>query len=567
MCDIRRFLKKPIVMRKNLLFTIFILLSFWLFPLNKIQGQSFIWARNQSGVNNTYGNASAVDKNGNVYVTGHFFGATATFGNITIANSTNSFADFYIVKYDANGTVQWGRSAGGMNTESGTGICTDPQGNVIVCGYFLSPTINIGTTTLTNTAQYLADIFIVKYDPSGTVIWSQGMGGNADDKALTIAADSRGYAYLGGSFKSASIMFGNIAVNNVNAGYEDIFLAKFSPSGQITRANNYGGSSPESIASIAIDRKDNVYLGGSFSSFSIDFGSGSISSSGNYDVFVVKLDSQGTCLWTRNAGTSALDVGLGIAVDQSSNCFITGYFRGATISFGNITLTNSGTNTYDEFLVKYDSFGNVLWAKNASCSKDDIGYSLAVDAAGNVFQVGSYNSAPITFGTITQINRGSDDLFITKYDASGNVLSVKTSGGANNDDALSIAVYQNSDLFITGSYNSSSLALGNDTLSNSNTFQMFVTRLRSNTLGLPASVSNELCNIYPNPCNGIIHLTFNENSASQVQVFNMQGKLLNEFGTNNLTTFEMDLSSYPSGIYIISLFNNGLRECHRIEIL
>lgn len=136
-------------------------------------------------------------------MTGHFFGATVTFGNITLANITNSFADFYIVKYDANGTVQWARSAGGMNTESGTGICTDPQGNIIVSGWHLSPTINIGTTTLTNTAQYLADIFIVKYDPSGAVIWAQGMGGTADDKALAIAADSKVNSYLSGNFKSS----------------------------------------------------------------------------------------------------------------------------------------------------------------------------------------------------------------------------------------------------------------------------------------------------------------------------------------------------------------------------
>lgn len=555
------------VMHKNLPFTIFILLSLWLFPITKIHGQSFIWARNQSGVNNTYGNASAVDKNGNMYVTGHFFGATATFGNITLANITNSFADFYIVKYDANGTVQWARSAGGMNTESGTGVCTDPQGNIIVSGWFLSPTLTFGTTTLTNTAQYLADIFIVKYDPSGTVIWAQGMGGTVDDKALTIAADSKGNSYLSGYFKSSSINFGSILVNNVNAGYEDIFLAKFSPSGQILRAKNYGGFSPESIASIAIDRNDNVYLSGSFSSAIFDFGSGNISSNGSYDIFVTKLDSAGACLWTKSSGTAALDIGLGIAVDQNNNCFVTGYFKGTTISFGSITLTNSGTNTNDEFIVKYDASGNVLWAKNANCTKDDIGYSLAVDAAGNVFQVGSYNNAPITFGTITQPNRGSDDFFITKYDASGNILSVKSSGGTNNDDALSIAVYQNSDLFITGSYSSFSMALGNDTLSNSNIFQMFITRLRSNTLGISDPMHRELCSISPNPSNGIIHLKCDENFAPQVQVFNFQGKLLAEFDANNITTIEMDLRSYPPGIYFISLFDNGLKECHRIQIL
>lgn len=554
-------------MRENLPFKIFVFLLFGIFPINTIQAQSFIWARNQTGVNNTYGNASAVDKNGNVYVTGHFFGATATFGNISLTNITNSFADFYIVKYDANGTVQWARSAGGMNTESGTGICTDPQGNIIVSGWYLSPTINIGTTTLTNSAQYLADIFIVKYDPSGTVIWAQGMGGTADDKALTIAADSKGNSYLSGNFKSPLINFGSIAVNNVNAGYEDIFLAKFSPAGQILRAKNYGGFSPESIASIAIDRNDNVYLGGSFSSAALDFGSGIISTNGNYDIFITKLDSTGVCLWTKSSGTAALDIGFGIAVDQNNNCFATGYFKGATINFGSTTLTNSGINSYDEFIVKYDASGKVLWAKNANCTKDDIGYSLAVDAAGNVFQVGSYNTAPITFGSITQSNRGNDDLFITKYDASGNVLSVMTSGGVNNDDALSIAVYQNSDLFITGSYNSISLPLGNDTLSNSNIFQMFVTRLRSNTLGMSGPLTKELCSIYPNPSDGIIYLTCNEYDGPQVQIFDMQGRLQDEFNATNLPHFEMDLSSYPPGIYMISLFDHGLKEYHRIQIL
>ena len=99
----------------------------------------------------------------------------------------------------------WAKSAGGTDYDYGTGISTDASGNVLITGYFDSPTITFGTTTLTNAGTGIADIFVVKYDASGNVLWAKSAGGTDGDHGYGISTDANGNVLVTGYFNSLSI--------------------------------------------------------------------------------------------------------------------------------------------------------------------------------------------------------------------------------------------------------------------------------------------------------------------------------------------------------------------------
>lgn len=121
-------------------------------------------------------------------MTGFYYGSTLALGGITLTNNTlNGTPDFFIVKYDQFGNVVWAQSAGGNDYDEGYGITTDADGNIYVTGEFVSPSITFGSFTLADSES----MFIVKYDPTGNVLWAKKEGGNNGyDIGFSIAVDS-----------------------------------------------------------------------------------------------------------------------------------------------------------------------------------------------------------------------------------------------------------------------------------------------------------------------------------------------------------------------------------------
>ncbi|MCX6146500.1 MAG: SBBP repeat-containing protein [Candidatus Kapabacteria bacterium] len=205
--------------------TIFIFAFISLSNLVNAQAPNCLWAKKAGGTTEDVSNSVTTDASGNVYVTGYFTSPTITFGTTTITN-TGGY-DIFIVKYDAAGTVLWAKSAGGTDSDYGSSLTTDASGNVYVTGRFVSPTITFGTTTLTNPGGY--DIFIVKYDAAGTVLWAKSAGGTSDDHGRSVSTDASGNVYVTGYFTSPTITFGTTTLTN--AGENDIFIAKYAGTG------------------------------------------------------------------------------------------------------------------------------------------------------------------------------------------------------------------------------------------------------------------------------------------------------------------------------------------------
>ncbi len=239
-------------------------------------------------------------------------------------------------------------------------------------------------------------------------------------------------------------------------------------------ASAFGSSSDDESRAVALDGSGNVLITGSFQG-TVNFGGVTLTSAGNDEIFALKLDSDGSVLWAKSFGGSNVDQGFGIAVDAGGNVFITGGYKG-TADFGGVTLTSAGN--FDVVALKLDPDGNTLWAKSFGGSKVDQGSGIAVDAGGNVFITGIFDTTA-DFGGVTLTSAGllvSIDIFALKLDPEGNRVWAKSFGGMVNDVGFGIAVDGDGNVLITGLFGLNAV-FGGVTLSSAGELDIFALKL------------------------------------------------------------------------------------------
>ena len=271
------------------------------------------------------------------------------------------------------------KTYGGTLTDIGYGIAVDSSSNVHITGSFRG-TVDFGGGDITSAASS-SDIFVLKLNSSGVFQWVKTYGGTSNEYGYDIALDSSGNTYITGTFLG-TVDFGG---GNITAAVLiDTFVIKTNSSGVFQWVKTYGGSASEFGYRIAVDSSDNVYITGHFTG-TLDFGGGNVTSVGNEDIFVLKLNSSGVFQWVKTYGDTSADFGYGIAVDSSSNVYITGYFVG-TVDFGGGNVTSVGNQ--DIFVLKLNSSGEFQWINNYGDTLSDWGYGIAVDSSSNVYITG-----------------------------------------------------------------------------------------------------------------------------------------------------------------------------------
>jgi hypothetical protein len=234
------------------------------------------------------------------------------------------------------------------------------------------------------------------------------------------------------------------------------------------------GSTEDRAVSLTTDSTGNVFIIGHYGSPSMTLGTTvlSNSSTNTRDMYLAKYSPTGSLVWAKSFGGLYNDNPSSITTDSSGNLIFVGNFDSPTITFGSTTLTNSGMS--DIFIVKFDTTGNVIWAKKAGGSSQDTCKSVKVNPSGEILLTGSFSSATCAFGTSSLTNLGSTDVFIAKYNTSGNIIWAKRIGGTSNEDANDITTDLNGNIFITGSFGSPTLSDGTNSLTNTGVASMFL---------------------------------------------------------------------------------------------
>ncbi len=256
--------------------------------------------------------------------------------------------------------------------------------------------------------------------------WTKQFGTSTLDEGVGVAADASGNVYVTGYTN------GDLD-GNTNQGSADIFLTKYDTAGTRIWTKQLGTSGSDQGWGVATDPSGNIYVTG------CTFGDlDGNANQGSGDIFLIKYDTNGTRIWTRQPGTTVDDAGLGVATDHSGNIYVTGY------TFGNLD-DNINQGWYDIFLIKYDTSGAKLWARQFGTNNIDEGLGLATDPAGDIYVTG-YTNGALNGDT----NQGSTDIFLTKYNAAGTRIWTKQLGTSGSDQGWGVATDSSGDIYVTG---------------------------------------------------------------------------------------------------------------------
>ncbi len=399
----------------------------FIFKLNSSGG--FVWAKRVGGTGNDQVYSIDSDTSGNIYVTGHFQN-TVDFD--PGAGTTNLVSgggdDIFVLKLDSSGNFVWAKQMGGAGTDRVASVAVDSSGNVYTTGLFYDPADfdpGVGTATLTSAGG--SDVFISKLNSSGAFVWVKQLGGFLPDAGASIfvSADDN-YIYTTGSFMS-TVDFdpGAGTTNLTSAGAGDVYVSKMDSSGNLVWAKKMGGSASDESRGLAVDSTGNVYTTGFFggtADFDPGAGTTNLTSAGDSDVFISKLNSSGDVVWAKRFGSTGFDIGTSIAVDSYNYVYSTGNFL-STVDFdpgaGTSNLTSAGGA--DGFILKLDSSGGFGYAKKVGGTGYDGLGGLIFDPSNNIYVTGGFLNT-VDFdpgvGTSELYSNGQSDIFVLKLEGS-----------------------------------------------------------------------------------------------------------------------------------------------------
>jgi hypothetical protein len=273
------------------------------------------------------------------------------------------------------------KALGGSNYEESWGLIRTQDGGYVMTGY----TLSFGTMTM-------HDVILTKIDSSGNLLWTRTLGGNGpyDVGKSVIQAKDGGFVIVG-------------ATNSFSLGSVDVLIAKFDSSGNYLWTRTFGGKGNDQGNSI-VQTEDGGYM--------VTGDTKSFSASGDSDVFLAKGDASGSLLWMKTFGGTKEDSSRQIIRTKDGAYMI----LGITQSF-----STGGNN--DVFLAKFDASGNLLWMKT-------FGGTNEVRAA-TILQ--AQDEGYVVVGWTNSFNLVNNEIFIAKFDSSGNFLWMKAIGMGTND--------------------------------------------------------------------------------------------------------------------------------------
>ena len=386
----------------------------------------------------------------------HAYAAVGTYtASLTVTDNNGSWstADTSVVTVaSSGGSSTWARSIGGTSSDSACGVAADAAGNVFAGGT-LRGSMTVGGTTLTSAG--LGDWFLIKYSPTGAVLWAKRFGGTGDDALEGLAADADGNVIATGRF-AGTVNFGGTPL--VANGASDMVLAKYDgANGAHKWSKGFGGALDDLGTAVAVDTAKNIYLTGYFRG-TVNFGGLPITVpfDTDLDAFVAKFDTNGAPGWSKHFWNSGNDRGTGIAVAGGSVALV-GYFSNS-INFNSSTVLASfldaGAPYVDAFVTKLSaSDGGHVWSKQiGTLSANDYAYGVAIDGTGNVVVTG-FVLGSVDFGGGALTPLGGLDAYVAKYGAAtGSHQWSRRFGSGQDDQAYAVALDASNNVYVAGAF-------------------------------------------------------------------------------------------------------------------
>ena len=331
---------------------------------------------------------------------------------------------------------------GSPDIEQVGGLQVSSQDEVYVAGTF-GDDMNIDNSLLPISG--LEDIFLIKKDANGQLIWSKKYGSNDRDKVTGVRLFNDTTLFFSGIFWD-NISFDSFSLS---ANGSAAFITKSDTSGHIIWAKVIDGNGLLKVNEGVVDAQGNYIFTGSFSG-DLYFPNVTLTAEGVEDGFLAKYDKDGNFLWANRFGFQQQTIATSVAADDLGSIFVAGQFNGRVI-FGNDTLWASA-NDFDIFLARYDDNGSLQFGKRFGGIYDDINPRIGVGSNGKVVMAGTFIGLLNLDNQSIQTNSNVDaDIFLATFTQNASLLTVNQYGGTNNETLVNLTVKED-DYFLSGYY-------------------------------------------------------------------------------------------------------------------
>lgn len=391
------------------------------------------------------------------------------------------------------------------------------------------------------TSPYFTESYlIIKLNENGDEQWSRTIGGDRSDYLQSFEETSDGGYILGGY--SQSLISGDKTEDSYG-GY-DYWVIKIDSTGSIEWQKTIGGAEDDRLKVIS-QTSDNGYILAGTSESDIS-GNKTEGSRGGEDYWILKLDPYGSIEWQKSIGGSSND-----DLADMKNTVDGGYIlTGSSKSDISGEKSENTEGSYDYWVIKLNSTGDIEWQNTIGGSDEDISTSI-IQTPENSYLVGGYSKSNIS-GKKTENSPGREDYWIIKLDVNGNIAWQSTLGGDKSDYLNSVTQNLDGSLLLGGS--SYSEISGDKTVPGSHVVASYWVINHTAILDIRDFTTQNKLTIYPNPVQSILNIETTGNPIEKVKIYDINGRLISEFKNIENPT-AIDLSRLESGIYFAEISN------------
>lgn len=354
---------------------------------------------------------------------------------------TNKFLDNFdalVLKYDSQDNLEWSSIYGGSDNEKASKIIQDTSGGYILVGFSSSTDGDLSSNAGAN------DIWVVKLNSSGSILWQKSYGFSGNDYGFSIVQTADGGYFIGGIIDvSASSGAGNDRpeVRSSKHAGGDYWGLRLDSNGNKIWRRYFGGTFTDSAYDV-IETQDNGFLlVGSSDSEDVDISS----NKGTYDYWIVKVNKDGDRVWEKSYGGNQIDEARSVINSSDGNFLILGDSRS---NDGDVSSSNGAG---DVWLIKISQDGNLIWEKSYGGSSFDAGRQIISSSVGGYLLTGNSRSLDGDLNT----NNGQNDVWVIKVDENGKLEWQESFGGSDIDLSYSIAELNDQSIIIVGESSSS----------------------------------------------------------------------------------------------------------------